>query len=113
MQSKVIRVDIDGTICWTPSIDGKNIYEKSMPNKAKITVINALFRAGHIIIYWTARGSSSGNEWTEFTEKQLDDWGCLRHGLEMGKPSYDLFIDDKNLTSLSAPQAFELGLLEL
>lgn len=113
MQFKTIRVDIDQTICWTPSIDGENMYSKSMPNRAKIAVINALFRAGHIIIYWTSRGSSSGLDWKEFTEKQLAEWGCLHHGLEMGKPSYDLFIDDKNLTSLSASQAFELGLLEL
>ena len=24
-------------------------------------------------------------------------WGCKFHELKMGKPNYDLFIDDKNI----------------
>jgi len=29
--------------------------------------------------------------------KQLKEWGCKFHELKMGKPAYDLFIDDKNI----------------
>jgi len=32
-----------------------------------------------------------------FTESQLKKWGVRYHELLFGKPSYDLFIDDKNL----------------
>jgi hypothetical protein len=114
MQSKkVIFCDIDQTICWTPCIAGENLYHDCMPWKNKIKVINALYKAGHTVIYWTARGSSSGKDWYEFTKTQLDSWSCLYHDLKMGKPTFDLVIDDKALASLSASHAFELGLLEL
>ena len=32
-----------------------------------------------------------------FTKNQLKKWGVKYHKLIFGKPSYDLFIDDKNL----------------
>ena len=34
-----------------------------------------------------------------YTLKQLNDWGCKFTELRMGKPAYDLFIDDKNINS--------------
>ena len=34
------------------------------------------------------------------TYVQLKKWGCNFHELKMGKPAYDLFIDDKNLNSI-------------
>ena len=47
--------------------------------------------------YWTGRGSVTKINWYELTKKQLNEWGCKYHELRMGKPYYDLFIDDKNL----------------
>ena len=32
-----------------------------------------------------------------FTKKQLKSWGLNYHTLIFGKPSFDLYIDDKNL----------------
>jgi hypothetical protein len=32
----------------------------------------------------------------EFTKKQLNIWGVKFHELKMGKPSYDILIDDKH-----------------
>ena len=32
----------------------------------------------------------------KFTKKQLKDWGLKFHELKFGKPSYDVFVDDKN-----------------
>ena len=32
----------------------------------------------------------------EFTKKQMTDWGVKFHKLIMGKPSYDIVIDDKH-----------------
>ena len=58
-----------------------------------------MYEDGNTIVYWTARGSSSGLYWFQLTLKQLNEWGCKFHELRMGKPSYDLFIDDKNIDS--------------
>jgi hypothetical protein len=34
-------------------------------------------------------------DWFKDTHKQLKEWGCRFHELKMGKPNYDLLIDDK------------------
>lgn len=90
-----IYVDIDNTILDTPSTD----YKKSKPMKERIEKINQLYDDGNTIVYWTARGSVTGIDWSELTEKQLKEFGVKYHSLKMGKPSYDLFIDDKNINS--------------
>jgi hypothetical protein len=87
----IYYIDIDNTICHT--IDSN--YWRAKPLKDRITKINNLFHAGHTIIYWSARGSHSGKDWYDFTDQQLNDWGCLRHKLVLQKPAYDIFIDDK------------------
>lgn len=85
-------VDIDHTIC-----DNKNSdYPNSIPYTERIKKINELYNDGHTIVYWTARGGSSGIDWTELTTEQLKKWGCKYHKLRMDKPSYDVLIDDKS-----------------
>ena len=32
----------------------------------------------------------------KFTKRQLKGWGVKFHKLKFGKPSYDVFVDDKN-----------------
>lgn len=91
-------VDIDQTICLTPCVSGKHMYEHSTPFPHRIEEINKLYDQGHTVIYWTARGSGSGIDWTELTHKQLNDWGCKFHEVRLGKPSYDVWIDDKALS---------------
>jgi len=88
-------IDIDNTICQTNESD----YHNSQPIKSRIEKINSLYKAGHDIIYWTARGGNSGIDWQDFTSAQLDMWGCLRHQLIVGKPKYDYYIDDKAINS--------------
>lgn len=88
-------VDIDQTICLTPFLFDKHHYTLSVPIKHRIEEINKLYDQGHTIIYWTARGSGSGIDWTELTNKQLNDWGCKFHEVRLGKPTYDVWIDDK------------------
>ena len=92
---KTYIVDIDDTICRTPKTDGKPQYNKSEPIQYRIDMINDLYDAGNTIIYWTARGSSSGIDHTELTQKQLISWGVKCHDIRLGKPSYDIWIDDK------------------
>lgn len=90
----IIYVDIDETICFYP--DGRE-YDKAVPNMDNITKINYLYDKGHTIVYWTARGSRSGIDWTYLTKKQLEAWGAKHHGLRCDKPYYDMFIEDKSI----------------
>ena len=87
----IIYVDIDGTICHTENAD----YENSKPRYYQIGKINKLYNEGHEIVYWTARGGTTGIDWSELTKKQLDGWECKYTRIETHKkPSFDLFIDD-------------------
>ena len=88
-----LYIDIDNTICITN--DGPNKYENAIPIKERIDDINRLYEEGKQITYWTARGRISGIDYTDLTKMQLVEWGCKYHYLDMSKPSYDLFIDDK------------------
>jgi len=90
----IIYVDIDNTICKTEDID----YTKSKPYYERIKKINKLYN-DNTIIYWTARGTLTNKNWFKLTYEQLTSWGCKFHELKMGKPYYDLFIDDKNVNS--------------
>jgi len=95
----IVYVDIDDTICYY--VDGNKCnYNLALPYLNKIKIINDLYDNGHTIVYWTARGTVTGLDWTEITKKQLQEWGCKYNKLMFGKPNYDLFIDDKTLTSI-------------
>jgi len=91
-----IIVDIDETICVTP--DSRD-YTKSVQMKDRIEKINKLYDEGNTIVYWTARGTGSGLDWREVTERQLASWGAKYHELHLRKPIYDLFICDKAINS--------------
>ena len=84
-------VDIDGTICYT---NGNN-YESSEPRYDRIERLNKLYDEGNEIHYWTARGAKSGKNWTEFTIRELGEWGVKSTSIRLGKPHYDKWIDDK------------------
>jgi len=92
----LIYVDIDETICESPE---DRDYTKAQPIKERIEKINKLFDEGNTIVYWTARGTMTGIDWYQVTQKQFEIWGVKYHDLKMGKPAYDLFIDDKNINS--------------
>ena len=90
-----IYVDIDETIFMTQNMD----YENSQPFLERIQKINKLYDEGHTIVYWTARGSGSGKDWSKVTKDQFERYGVKHHTLKFGKPVYDLFLDDKNINS--------------
>jgi|TARA_R110000796_G_scaffold120019_1_gene234164 hypothetical protein len=93
----IIYVDIDGTICNTPKKGSSWDYKKSTPRYNQILKINKLYMEGNEIIYWTARGSGSGIDWSRHTKQQIDNWGCQYTRIEtQKKPTYDLFICDKS-----------------
>ena len=97
-RQKVALVDIDETICF---YSDKRRYDLSEPNYKNIAKINDLHKRGWKIIYWTARGSTSKKDYTQYTHNQLKEWGCKYHKLITGttvnpKPHFDLLIDDKS-----------------
>lgn len=91
--------DIDGTICTNTNGN----YENAQPFKDRIDIINSLYDAGNTIHFLTARGMGRSNNsqifanrlFYKFTENQLNDWGVKYHELFLGKPSGDIYIDDK------------------
>jgi hypothetical protein len=97
---KVLCFDLDNTLCNTKGTD----YNKSTPIKKNINFVNSLV-PNYTILVFTARfmGREKGNlirakkRGYDFTKKQLEKWGLKYNKLIFGKPSYDIFVDDKNL----------------
>tara|TARA_R110000824_G_scaffold397452_1_gene600356 strand:- start:327 stop:647 length:321 start_codon:yes stop_codon:yes gene_type:complete len=93
--------DIDGTICSTTDGD----YEKAEPFEKRIKKINELYEKGETIFLYTARGMGrSGNSRAAahqalygLTRDQLTQWGVRYDALFMGKPSGDIYVDDKGV----------------
>jgi carbamoyl-phosphate synthase large subunit len=91
-EMKTWAFDMDNTICLTLGTD----YEHAIPRHNIIEKINKLYKSGRHVIIFTGRGSVSKIDWRDLTEKQLEKWGVNYHELIMGKPHYDIFIDDKS-----------------
>lgn len=83
----VVAVDLDGTLCegefWG---DGEPTPKQNM-----IDLIEKLYKAGHIIIIFTARNRS----YFQLTEAWLIKHKVWYHSLCMNKMGADLYIDDK------------------
>ena len=84
---------------WLMCLPSAGDYTKAKPYVERINKVNSLYDDGHTIVYWTARGTVTGLDWTDLTSSQLEQWGAKHHNLILGKPQYDLFIDDKNINS--------------
>lgn len=99
-------IDIDGTICENGDCSSCK-YEASSPLLDRIYKINKLYDDGHIIKYFTARGmgrykddaNKAKEKFYKLTKMQLDLWGCKYHELILGKPSGDVYIDDKGINA--------------
>ena len=91
-------IDLDNTLCHTLNGD----YINSEPIIERIQKVIELKNEGHKIYIWTARGSRSGNDYTQLTLNQIQNWNIPYDQLIMGKPDFDIFIDDKccNVDSL-------------
>ncbi len=101
LKKKIICFDIDNTICKTVGSD----YKNSKPILKNIRFINNLYDNGHTIKIFTARymGRTNDNivkarqKAKKITLNQLKKWKVKFHRIYFGKPSSDLYIDDKNL----------------
>ena len=71
--------------------------------KAGIKKINYLFKSGYMIKLFTSRymgrnmenKSKAKKQGYKMTANQLKKWNVNYHKLFFGKPSFDLFVDDK------------------
>ena len=96
---KIFCFDIDNVICTTK---GKN-YIQAKPKKEVIKTINALYENGHYIKIFTARymGRNKENQKKSYrqgfqkTFNQLEKWKLKFHILIMGKPTFDICVDDR------------------
>ena len=97
--------DIDGTICGKLcELDGDD-YLNAEPLQNRIKKANQLYQDGHTIIYQTARGMGRHNnnpilaiqDFYDLTKRQLEGWGVKYHYLLLGKPSGDVYVDDKGV----------------
>ena len=101
MKKKIICFDLDNVLCKTIS----NNYTKSKPIKKNIAIVNKLFQNGYYIKIFTARYMGRNNDNNlkakkqghKLTVSQLKSWKVKYHSLFFGKPSFDVFIDDKSL----------------
>ena len=91
--------DIDGTICSITCGD----YTQAVPFVERIEKNNLLYDSGHQIVYYTARGMGRSSNDSDFavdqfydlTKNQLKSWNVKYHQLFLGKPSGDIYVDDK------------------
>jgi hypothetical protein len=101
MKKKIICFDLDNVLCKTRKSD----YIKSKPLKKNINLVNDLFNRGFYIKIFTARYMGRNNDnrlkaikqAKKITEIQLKKWKINYHKLILGKPSYDIYADDKSL----------------
>jgi len=92
-----IYVDLDETLCY---YENERNYSLALPLTHNILKINNLYDTGHKIFIWTARGTETKIDHTEITKLQLKKWNIKYHELIFGKPSYDIYIDDKSINSI-------------
>ena len=86
--------DIDGVIA---TYRDDLAYDKALPNRRMIDIINRLHDWGNRIVLYTARGYVTKIDWREVTEKQMSDWGLKYDELLFTKPNGDFYVDDKML----------------
>ena len=100
-KKKTICFDIDNVLCTTKN----SKYRSSKPKILVIKKVNELYDKGYKIIFFTSRfmGRTNNNKKKAYslgfqlTTNQLKKWKVKYHKLIMGKPSYDLIIDDLSI----------------
>ena len=85
---KVFNIDLDHTL----TADPKGTYSADpLPHMPMVEKVRELYRAGNIIIIWTARWWDNA----PFLVSWLIKNGVPFHGIFMGKGGSDFYIDDK------------------
>ncbi|MBV9947433.1 MAG: hypothetical protein JOZ69_11330 [Myxococcales bacterium] len=101
MAEVTVCFDLDGVLCNQTAGD----YENATPNLEAIALVNDLHASGVRIIIHTSRFMGRAKEdpgearrlGLDFTIAQLSRWGVRYDELFMGKPRYDVVVDDRAL----------------
>lgn len=83
-------IDIDGTVL-TQQKPGE--YEKAVPLEGAIEAVNALYDAGHQVVFYTSRNFKHLQQ----TYESLRGFGFRFHHVSFGKPHGDIIVDDRAL----------------
>lgn len=94
-----ICFDLDNTLCY-----GRP-YENAQPIPGRAKLLKDLRADGHVVIIYTARFMSTCEynvgkvikSIGKMTLEQLDSWGFEYDEIYFGKPSADIYVDDKAL----------------
>ena len=101
MNKTTICFDLDGVICEQTKGD----YQNASCKRHVVSAINDLYDNGFRIIIYTSRYMGRSDEdiiksykaGYNFTLNQLNDWNLKFHELFLGKPRYDILVDDKSI----------------
>ena len=85
-------VDIDGTICTDTGGD----YAAATPIQEAIDRVNSLHDQGHEIIYWTARGTTSGIDYAELCRTRKLHLVNLDEARELSAGGIDIQLHTHN-----------------
>lgn len=96
-----IVFDLDNTLCDGP-------YDQCTPKMGAAAVLRSCKEQGYTVALYTARGmgSSAGNvgvataKMGAITIEQLNSWGFVYDELHFGKPSADIYVDDKSIVDI-------------
>ena len=102
MKKKIICFDIDNVICKK-----SKKYKNAKPVLSSIKLINELYDRGFTIKILTARYMGTYNDNIKLVNKlkyketfnQLKKWNVKYTTINMGKPHYDIWIDDKAINA--------------
>lgn len=98
--ARTIVFDFDGTLCTRVS---PGEYDRIEPRHDVIGIANAFYDSGYKVVIYTARGMETfcgdlqkiERRWRAELERWLLTNGVRYDELIFGKPSADLYIDDK------------------
>lgn len=94
--------DLDGTIC---SQESYGMYHMARPINRMIKRMRQLHADGHTVVIFTARGMETWKgdvvaiekDLRKLTEDWLLKWNVPYDQLIFGKPSADVYVDDKGI----------------
>ena len=105
-----ICFDLDDTLCTGNYKDSNGVtrYENCAPKIGAKDMLKRLRQQGHVVIIHTARGMNTAQANVGVVLKnvglltlaQLHDWGFEYDEIHFGKPSADLYVDDKAQNAL-------------
>ena len=94
-EGRTFAFDLDGVIA---QLSPENDYTRAEAYAPGVAMVNRLHDLGNRIVVYTARGTTTGLDWTETTREQLARWGVRHHELRFGKPAADYYVDDRMMS---------------